>query len=183
MKIFNIVAIWGMSCFLLACSSETVSEPVCPQVAVIRALSRADLGTEQISMANKSNNKRDNAGKSNKSKGNEEIISATISRGEGRCEAVKGELHVNFELVMEAKRSNTATAREFTMPYIVAVADPNENVRSRSDFVAKFVFNEGDDVVLLKEPIRVKIPSPNKEAVNWRVLSGYRLPIDEINRR
>jgi len=134
------------------------SKPLCPQVAIIRSLEKAeDYANEAPDPANL-------------------VAVAAMNRVEGVCKYEDEGADIDFILSLAAEKGPRLGEGRATFPFFVSLVMPDDSVRAKEIMTAAFAFDGEAKGARLDQPLHVFIPlAKGEDAASMRVLMGFQL--------
>lgn len=89
---------------------------------------------------------------------------------------------ISFILQVGATRGPAATQPEAQVPYFVALVDKQQNVLSRSRFVARIPFKDGQRRVVVGDELEQVLPLSGRRTSEFEILIGLEVPPDQLSK-
>lgn len=158
--LFRSVPVLAAVLLLSACATdgEEKPKPLCPQVAIVRALEKVvDYGLENPDAT--------------------KLVSvATMNTVEGTCEYTDKGVDVNFTLTMTAEKGPRLGGDRASFPFLISIVGSDDKVRAKDIMTAQFTFKGDEKRTELAQPLHVFIPlAKGEDAAAMRVLTGFQL--------
>ncbi len=144
---------------------ENKPKPICPQVVIVRELDRiSDYGTESPDPT-------------------QLVAKALMNNVNGDCAYQKDGIDIAFDLTMVAVRGPRLGGNHVSLPYFIAVADPDHKILQKELMTADFHISNDEKTVEKTESLHVVIPVAKDKTdtgPNYQVLLGFQLTEEQI---
>jgi hypothetical protein len=144
---------------LTACASgDSKPKPMCPQVAILRTLDKADdHGHETPDPSTL-------------------VSMAKMDKVTGRCDYGEKGVDVSFTLMLSAEKGPRLGSERAAFPYFVSVVDDADQIKAKELMTAEFTFSGEAKQTTLEQPLHVFIPlSKEDNGGAMRVLLGFQM--------
>lgn len=140
--------------------------PICPQVAILRELQEImDYGGEAPDPA-------------------QLVSKARLQSIDGDCAYTKDGIDVRFNVNFAAMRGPRLGGLHASIPYFVAVVDPDQNILNKELMTEEFKFSSHDSVTLDSQNLHVFIPLPKDKIIlgpDYQIVVGFQLRKEQVS--
>jgi len=109
------------------------------------------------------------------------IFDAGIQNAKIDCTYSSKGVAIDLGVVLGAERGPAASAHTATVPYFIAIVDPNRNILAKEVFTATLTFPPNVSQAAVMDETQETIPLPkNKSAETYGIVIGMQLTPDEV---
>ena len=140
--------------------------PICPQVAIVRELQTyRDYGREQPDPS-------------------QLVAAGKLIKVVGDCAYTDDGIDVKFELDMAAQRGPRLGGEHTSLPYFIAVLDPQQNILTKNTLSADFDLPDNRKIVEHTDNLHISIPlakDKKRFGSNYQILIGFQLSQEQLD--
>jgi hypothetical protein len=110
------------------------------------------------------------------------VFDASIRNAKIDCTYSSKGASIELGVILAAERGPAATARTATIPYFIAIVDPDRNILAKEVFTTTLTFPPNVSQTAVMDQSQETIPLPkNKSAETYGIVVGMQLTPDEID--